>query len=365
VRWSGAGDRGADQPSIETPGDESFLSRPKLDVIQSLAKARRSDEISAERLKADTSPTLVIEAAVQRFGLDRQQYDVTSARDGTPRIRHGDKHFNLGDFFTKHLNVPWDEAKVILEKCYYATLADALPPPDQHLWRAFNAWRDRKFSTAKQDKADVRANAAAEILQIRTMFKAVKLKARSLAPKKRMAVLALARAEQITAIERARARAAQEREQLAVPARNAMYRAFLTEMASAGQLNALGELRRLAKPDPGMDSTVTGRTSQSVFPHPRYRVDHAGRVTYFEEHRAVVVDSAKGVTVIDATKTSHALALKIAVARYGTHLTLNGDAVFLQHMTQAARTSGLRLTIRDAARPDAPALTVEPSTIQR
>lgn len=354
VRRAGDGDSGA----------TDRYGKRKLTFAQSLAKARSAEGPTPDQLKNDSSPTLVIEAAAQRFGLDRTKYDVTSGRDGTPRIRHEDKHYNLGDFFTKHLNVPWEDAKVILERCYYDTMADALPPPDKDLWKSFGAWRDEKFQASVQGRARIRSEVSEEILQARNKFKAIKISARSIAPKNRAAALALARAEQVTTIEKARAKAAQTREALAVPPRNAMYRAFLTEMANGGQLSALAELRRLAKPDPDMTSTVTGRTSRPVFPQPSYRVDYAGRVTYFQDKTAVVVDSAKGVSVIEATQNSYALALKVAVARYGTNLTFNGDAVFMKNMEKAARASGLRLTIRDAGRPSASPITVEP-TIQR
>ncbi|MDB5846398.1 MAG: hypothetical protein JWP29_150 [Rhodoferax sp.] len=109
-----------------------------------------------------------------------------------------------------------------------------------------------------------------------------------------------------------------------------------------------------------MTNTLTGRTSRPVFPQPSYRVDHTGKVTYFQDGKAVVTDSVKGVSVIEAARNAHALAIKVAVARYGPNLTLNGDATFVKHMAEAARASGMNLTILDASRPTAPPIRTGP-----
>lgn len=353
--------RAGDRDSATATGDAGRL---KVDVAAGLNCDIGSGAPTPDQLKGDTSPSLVLEAAARQFGLDKSQYDITSGRDGAPRIRHEDKHYNLGDFFTKHLKVPWAQAQQILERCYYATLADSLPAPDRKLWRSFTEWRSRKFETAVRMKAQGSVDVSREILEARTKFKAIKASVHRLAAAKRQVLLAQARAEQLVAIEAAKAKARKRREEHALPSRNAMYRAFLTELANGGQLNALAELRRLAKPDPDVSQTITGRKSRPVFPQPRYRVDHAGKVIYYQADKAVVTDSVKGVSVIEAADGSYALALKVAVARYGTHLTFNGDAIFMQRMVAAARNSGMRLSIRDAAKPTAPLLQIQ-TDIQR
>lgn len=350
VRREGGGNRG--NAGGDGAGDDAIT------YLSTLRAARGAKGISPDQLKNDTSPTLVLEAAARQFGFDRNLYDITSARDGTPRIRHEDKHYNLGDFFTKHLGVPWAEAKVILERCYNETLADALPPPDKHLWRSFGVWRNERFTDSTKGRQQARIDLSEAILDARTTYKAIRIKGRGIPPAKRQVLMATARADMLLRIEAARERARQAKLQFAVPGRNAMYRAFLTELANTGNLNALGELRRMAKPEADMDQTVTGRTSRPVFPQPSYRVDYTGKVTYFQDSKAVVTDSLKGVSVIETTRNSHALALKVAVARYGPNLTFNGDALFMKNMLEAARASGMNLTIRDGSHPSAPPIRV-------
>jgi hypothetical protein len=353
VRRTRDGDRAADG---QAPGADART----LTVAGSLRRARLATQPSSDRLKADTSPTLVLAAAARLHGIDPSLYDATTGRDGTPRIRHGDKHYNLGDFFTKHLQVPWAQARETLLDCYHQTLADGLPPPDADLWRGFGLWRERRFAQAAADKANAREELTQKITQARATYKAVKLEARAQPAGRRHALMARARAEQLLRIESAREADRAARAASALPSRNAMYREFLTEMASRGQLAALCELRRLAQPEGGLAQTVTSRTGRPVFAQPGYRVDHTGKVTYVSGDTALVTDSLKGVSVVTAAATSYALALKVAVARYGSDLTLHGDDKFITGMLAAARASGLPLTLRDGARPQAPAVQVQP-----
>jgi hypothetical protein len=168
-----------------------------------------------------------------------------------------------------------------------------------------------------------------------------------LAAARRQAMLVEVRAELLVAIEEANAQAQQRRVDSMSPSCNAMPRTFLRELANRGPLNALAELRRLAKPKFERSQTITGCASWPALPLPRCRVNHLGRVTYFASDKAVVTDSLKGVSVVVPGETSYALAQKVAVARYGTHLTLSGDAAFLRGMFAAARACGHELTVRD------------------
>ncbi len=338
VRRSGARDRGA-------AGDSP--RRQALTVAGSLRAAREPAEPDAARLKSDTSPAIVLEAAARLYGIDPARYEIGSGRDGTPRILHAERQYNLGDFFTKHLEAPWDTAKAILVDCYNATLSDGLPPPDRDLWRAFTEWRRRAFEERRAGADTARVRGRRALFAARDDYKRVKMNSQSLPRPQRVLAVAAARAARVVAELEAR-RAAQPGRR---PSRNAEYRSFLTDLANSGNLAALGELRRAAPPDKEPFDGLTGTKGKPVLPLPTYKIDYTGKVTYFKEEQSIVADSAKGVAVLRRDAAAYETALRVAVARYGRNLTLRGDQVFIDNMLAAARQSGLDLTIRYADRP--------------
>jgi hypothetical protein len=354
VRRAGAGDRGA-----------HGSGRKAITVAQTLAAARQRLELSPERLKADTSPSIVLATAARLYKLDVKQYAVTSGRDGTPRILHADRQYNLGDFFTKHLNVPWETAKPILVKCYHATLSDGLPAPDKVLWRSFTAWRGQAFEKRRAAAAAAKVAARARMVAARDEYKRAKLNSQTLPRHTRAATLAEARARRVVAEADHRRLVAEERAAVRAPSRNAEYREFLTELAGRGNLAALAELRRAAPHEPGPFDGFTGSKSKPAFALPSYKVDHTGTVTYFKDELSIVKDSAAGVAVVHRDQTAYETALKVAVARYGRALTLRGDKLFVEQMLAAARRSGLELTIRNADNPRAAPIHVKPHGPQR
>lgn len=354
VRRPGAGHIGA-----------AGRTRKPITVAATLIAARARTGPDADRLKADTSPSIVLEAAARLYKIDLAEYGIGSGRDGTPRIQHGDKQFNLGDFFTKHLNVSWETAKPILSECYHATLSDGLPPPDRDLWKSFSAWRQQAFEDRRVAAEQARTAGRAQLLQAREEHKRVKTNARAIPARQRQAVMAAGRAQQLVAEAESKRLTQELRAASRRPSRNAEYREFLTDLANRGNLAALGELRRAAPPDRDPFDGVTGAKSKSVLPLPSYKIDHAGRVTYFKNERSIVTDSAKGVAVLRRDSAAYETAIKVAVARYGRNLTFRGDQVFLDNMIEAARRSGLELTIRDANKPRAQPIVVRGPELRR
>ena len=144
------------------------------------------------------------------------------------------------------------------------------------------------------------------------------------------------------------------------PPRQIHYREFLNDLAGKGDVAALAELRRMATFAPDDSPDITGRRSQPVFPLPSYRVDARGGVTYSNSDGAIVRDGAQGVAVLRATQAAYDAAIHVAVARYGSDITLSGDAKFMERMTEAARRSGLEMRIHDAKRPKAAPVYMRP-----
>ena len=333
-----------------------------LGVAATLQKGVVPEAVSPDRLKADTSATIVLADAARRFGIDVAEYGMFCGQDGTPRIRYRNQQFNLGDFYTKHLGITWEEAAPILLQCFHATLGDALPAPDADLWKAFAAWREREEQVARGSLKATREALRLQLLEANDAYGKLRLKSRHLRGASRQAALAQGRAErlvkvtEIKALQKAATQAAKR------PGRNTLYRIFLKELASSGQLNALSELRRMGTADATGGESIRGARSETVLPLPSYRIDHNGKVTYFNGATAVVTDCVAGVSVVHAEPSAYDIALQIAVARYGRDLTFAGSTLFMNCMLEASRKSRLSLVIRDANRPDAaPALFQAPS----
>lgn len=333
------------------------LNRPErrksITVIEAIAASAKPRQHDAARLKQDTNPRLVLNTAEKLYGIDATQYAIDTGADGSPRIVHQGKQYNLGDFFTKHLQRPWAEAENVLLDCYHASMADALPPPDKVLWRQFSAWREQQFEATAARRTEEGAAFRVRVLKSREQFQLRKAAAQPLAFQDRVAAVALARADlvieqQTIAAERALASAGAR-----VPRRNAHYREYLVHLASRGNTVALAELRRMAPHQPEPEAKIAGGRSQPVFPLPSYSVDAMGAVTYRSGAIAVVKDSVQGVTVLKAQTSAYDAAIRVAVARYGRTLTLNGDSRFVDSITAAARRTGLDLTLVDASRPNA------------
>lgn len=310
--------------------------------------------ITATQLKNDTNPALVLEAAERYFKIDRANYSTGVGADGTPRIFHGGKQYNLGDFFTKHLDQSWSAAQPILMECYQASLSDALPQPDLAIWVAFNEWRSQSYKHRQNERVSAREQLREETLAVRDLYKEQKKAAQTLKGIERQGAMAEARAARAIALEEIAQQRQAIYEKLKTPSRNAEYRTFLHGLAEHGDLTALAELRRMqrAQPETGGPDFVHGQgQDKAVFALPKYRVDVAGNVMYQEQGKTVIKDTRRGIEVLNAEQRTYDLALRVAVSRYGKTLTLNGDDVFKRQMIQAARRSGLNFEIKDASKP--------------
>src|SRR5699024_389518 len=166
----------------------------------------------------------------------------------------------------------------------------------------------------------------------------------------RHTLLAEARANRLDAMERIANARKEGYEELKAPGRNAEYRMFLTSLAENGDLVALAELRRIAKISPEVKDKdfINGAKDQTTLPLPNYSIDAKGDVIYKDKGTAVVKDSRDGVQVLNTEARAYDLALKVAISRYGSTLTLNGDQLFKQQMLEAAKRSGMKLTLRDS-----------------
>lgn len=321
-------------------------------VIEALADSARGSSFVPERLRSETNPVLVLTAAERLYGIDLTQFSIGTGADGTPRIIHKKKQYNLGDFLTKHLERPWAEAEGVLRDCFHATNADALPPPDKVMWGQFNQWRAREIEGAAAHRSANSKGFRERVLKTREDYEERKEAAKALPGQARAAAVAKARAEQFIEQQVIAADRAKAGEGGRIPHRNAHYRKYLTDLSSQGDTSALAELRRMAPHEENLEAKISGERSQPVFPLPTYSVDAKGAVTYRSGNEALVRDSVQGVSVLKAEQGAYDAAIRVAIARYGSDLKLTGDAIFVRNVVAAAQRTGLKITLRDAERPD-------------
>lgn len=344
--------RALDQEAIRAGDPQKNVGR-QISVIRAQVREERGP-VNASRLKAETNPALVIEAAARYYKIDPAQYSTGVGRDGTPRIFHDGKQYNLGDFFTKHLNKSWLNAQSILMECHKASLSDALPQPDLEIWVAFNEWLSQSYKHRQIERDHAREHFRDETLAVRSLYKEQKQAAQKLTGLMRQGAMAEARAARVIALEEIALQRQTVYSTLKAPGRNAEYRTFLHNLAEHGDLAALGELRKMqqAQPETGGPDFVQGQgEDKPVFALPNYRVDIGGNVIYQDQGKTIIKDARRGVEVLNPEQRTYDLALKVAVSRYGKSLTLNGDATFKQQMIEAARRSGLDFEIKDASKP--------------
>lgn len=328
---------------------ERVRERRSKTVIETIAESAYDRSVPPEQLNAETNPAMVLAAAHRLYNVDPAEYFIGSGADGSPRIFHKNKQYNLGDFFTKHLNRPWSEAEGVLRDCYHATNSDALPAPEATLWRQFTEWRRREVEQSSARRASEGEALRERVLQTRAKYQESKAAAKALPGGQRAAEMARARAEQFIAQQAVAFERASSRDQTRVPNRNAHYREFLMKLASQGETGALAELRRMAPYEHEADAKILGERSQAAFSLPSYSVDAKGAVTYKSSAGAIVRDSVHGVSVLQAEKGAYDAAIRVAIARFGKTLLLSGDAQFMANVIEAAKRTGLDLTLRDAA----------------
>lgn len=351
---------------IDLDSPKSAMSKTAL--RQRLASLDAPFEPSADQLKADTNPILVIELAVREYHIDPSEYSIASGADGTPRIRHGKNAYNLGDFFTKHLDQSWAVAKAKLTEAYYDTLAGALPKPTAELWIGFNTWREVKEKAISEARPEVREEWRVARNSVKQEYRIDKEKVSKLRPGDRQKAMRLLRAQRLVKEENARAIAQSKLVALKPISRNSDYRIYLQERAQKGDLVALNELRRCAPEDNNSlvtKDSLTGEKSRPVFVVPNYRVNTSGQVLYMLNDSAMIADTAKSVNILKSGQDAYELAIKVAVAKYGSNLVLNGDDKFITGMMAAARKSGLSLSIARSDQPRSKPVLIVPIKSQK
>lgn len=307
-------------------------------------------------------------------GVIPEKYEVTKGQDGGDRIKAGTRNLNVADFMTQEMRLSFSEAAPILRQVYAAQhgrdVAEPRQSPKRELWEAFRvAEGDRKATKAQewaaQRQAELERRAAIrEHYQARR--RAIQADKRT-APAERKAGLSIARMERVTEDMALRATIKAERDALKAQQRTPYqerYREFLAERAGQGDEKALAELRRQRQPAQPMGAAVNSiegsesaekkrrqQEADALASQLAYTVDRAGNVTYYadqDRRRAVVIDSGQRVTVAEPKDAQAVEAgLRLALAKWGPSLKIEGSEDFRRQVIDAALRSGLKVDFED------------------
>ncbi|BCF95384.1 LPD7 domain-containing protein [Paraburkholderia largidicola] len=337
------------------------LERNLHEQRQQRAAGPRS-EFQEIRQQLDASRLLA--SLAHSHGVLIDKYSITRGRDGSDRIRAGNRNLNVSDFLTKEMNLPWSEASRILRDTYHEQMRNdpdylARQTPQKLFWREYQEHRNQQLVDFRNRWLDQGASERARKSSIRDVFtrqrsQIIDNPALSAADKK--AALSVARMQRIEQEAALREAIAIERDALKASTRYRIddhYREFLAERAQAGDERALHELRRVQRVGRRVDPAPAARIEPVQPQQPNaiiYRgtsvthdVHQNGDVTYRQDGKAVLDDEGHSLRMWEADDTAIELGLMLAQKKFGNVLELKGPEDFRHAAARVAAQRNMRI----------------------
>ncbi len=365
-----AGETGDATPLPRVIQPSSVLARVQADMRERYEQATDKERFAQIRQHLDC--VQLLGSLSHTHGLNPELYQLTKAKDGTPRIQCGSRALTPSDFLTKELGLPWRDAAPILRKTYEHQIGNkvmtaqgrAAPSP---LWREM--------------KAEQLAGKAAAMQRLQTFDDETKARRAALFSKLKIeqtkALAGLTGAGRKTAQSLEKLRAATVKAEF-TDARRALrksiqptqanaWRSFLQVRAQAGSEEALAALRKLddtvrAAPAQSITGTIylsddeddkkrrhrVRESSASILKMLTYWVEINGDITYSLDGRAVLRDEGPHLAVLDEhNEEVIAAGLLLASEKFGPHLGLTGSAEFQRRVVRVAVAQGIAIKFVD------------------
>ncbi len=142
---------------LNTANLESQVYRKEIEA--NIANAERGH---FSDIRKNLEPARLLNTLSVSHGLNPDNHSISFAKDGSARIGTGKLNLNVSDFLTKHMNMPWSEAKEILNKCYQEQ-KDQQPVHDKvkhdpEQWKLYTKeYRPRFNEEIKSMRSELRA----------------------------------------------------------------------------------------------------------------------------------------------------------------------------------------------------------------
>lgn len=282
-------------------------------------------------------------------------------KDGSGRIRCGNRNYNVSDFLTKELHIPWAQASIILRDAYAVQMECGERvfenvKPNAVIWKIFQLALRENISTEKNQRKEVwkvqRESELVRAAKIREYFNIEKLKIRTnkkLSNADRRSSLSLCVMNRVSSETALREKKKGERAELRIQndiSQMEMYRRFL-QLRARGDEAALAELRRHRVSESRRFVTLAafdapdGEGEQEFQLTPidllglTYEIDIAGNVTYSNADRQILRDEGGSLAVLDANDDAVVeLALRCAYAKFGNKMKITGKTEFREKVAR-------------------------------
>lgn len=336
-------------------------------------EARSFDRNRAEfdTIKRELDATRLLAVVSRTHGVIPSKYEVTKGRDGSDRIRCGNRNLNVTDFLTQELHLPWREAAPILRQTHGEQKNHEAPQPiksfpRRDLWANYRQeWQPQQRERREQDWKAQKQREQERRDELRRQYQAERRAIQNdhtIKATERKAALSLARMEKVKRDLALREQI--EGERLGLKDRYNLkpaeqYRAYLSELSAAGNAQALAELRRQRMQSP--TSTAKERIEDKDGNEPdkapiikptapaSYEVDRDGNVTYYDDHKQpMFTDTGPAVAFEQIERDSLETGLRLALAKFGPNIRLRGgDDDYKHAMADIAADKGLYVEFSD------------------
>ena len=347
----------------------SVLARVQADLQERYERAADKDRYAEIKKYIDCNQLLA--SLSHSHGLNPLLYQVTAAKDGTPRIQCGSRALTPSDFLTHELGFPWKEAAPILRQTYEHQIGKKVTAArgkvtTTPLWGEFKAEQLAGKPALEQRLKAFDADTKRHWADLFSRLKIEQQKTLTgLTGTSKKAAQSLAKLKSATA----KAEFNDERRALRKalqPTQANAWRIYLQACAQAGHEEALAVLRMLndtARVAPVQSITGTiylddddekkrrrlaRESTASILKMLMHTVERNGDVTYHQHGRAVMRDEGQHLAVLDVhSEDAITAALLLGREKFGTTLTLTGSQEFQRRVVTVAVAQGIQIKFVD------------------
>ncbi|WP_027160377.1 LPD7 domain-containing protein [Methylobacter luteus] len=330
---------------------------------------QRGNQEFAE-IKRSLDAKRLLDRLSHSHGVNPEKYEISRGQDGGDRIKAGTRNLNVSDFLTKELNLDYRTAGQILRAAYREQTGrepalNPKQPARAALWQAYQRGWKAKDQERKAEAQAKRENQLSRRQGIKqdTERKLAAIRAnRGLSPAERKAATSLVKMQKVQAETALREQARIEREKQAEARADEYkngYKNWLAEQAQGGNEAALAELRRQQDrqpqaPEPDERAINAGEQPPTGDQEPihrqsdiRYRVSLNGDVTYSRAGRDLLTDQGKTLKVHETDSNTLETGLRLAQAKFGRVLEVQGSDEFKRQTALVAVAAGLNVEFTD------------------